>query len=566
MPVRSVPSTPPAAVDLAPRPPASSFLRRGALLFALVVQLTWMLNVFPHWKEPNSASRVYLTQSIVERQTFAIDECLLEYGDTLDKASYGGHFYTDKAPGTSFWFVPVAWVMHRGGVTNPSVVFYVLRLLCISLPVVGFWWFTLPWFADWAGDETRGISVVAAGALGTNYLIFATQLFAHVPAGCWLFLAFLCLRRVWAVPGGAPTIGPALLAGALAGFAFLNDFIVMPAVAVLGLASAIPLIRSRFRTAWREPWGFALGLAPLLAVWMAYNWVCFDHPLRTGFYYHATATYGEAYRAGFLGIQWPKPGSLTGMLFSPARGMVFVSPFLVLAPVGWWRMARTSAAPEARADAAWSALVVLSLVLFTMTTIDWRGGWSMGTRYLVPAVPFLLIGVAGSLRGLSAQSPVAIAFAGLAAVGVLSCAVASMTVPLFPQAFDNPLYTLAWPLLGEGLVGPNLAGALAGIAVPIVALAVTLALVLAGDRRENRALRVRAALTSLGLAAVVILFQSRLRPGRVDPITQAVARCEVLMRLGQFDRAAREGLSLADGPNRLSPAPNRNSTVNRGKR
>ena len=39
----------------------------------------------------------------------------------------------------------------------------------------------------------------------------------------------------------------------------------------------------------------------------------------------------------------------------------------------------------------------MQLCVFAMTTVDWRGGWSVSVRYLVPAIPFLLEGVAAAI-------------------------------------------------------------------------------------------------------------------------------------------------------------------------
>lgn len=135
--------------------PARKQWLRLSLMTALVCQLGWMLNVYPHWRETNSTSRVYLSVAMVEYGTFQIDKCLSTYGNTLDKALYKGHFYSDKAPGTSFLFVPLTWAVaatspaDRANPDGPALIdmrilFLTLRILCVSLPTIGFWWLTLP--------------------------------------------------------------------------------------------------------------------------------------------------------------------------------------------------------------------------------------------------------------------------------------------------------------------------------------------------------------------------------------------------------------------------------------
>ncbi|MBL9123120.1 MAG: hypothetical protein JNG90_05770, partial [Planctomycetaceae bacterium] len=319
--------------------------------------------------------------------------------------------------------------------------------------------------------------------------------------------------------------------------------VVMLAVAMLGAATLFP------RLHWRQAFGFALGLAPSLAIWMLYNWICFDHPLTTGFVHHALPLYGEAYQSGFLGIQPLDPLAVPGMLFSPARGMCFLSPFLVLAPVGWWRQFRGG---EFRWDAIHAALLAGSLFLFAMTTIDWRGGWGTGTRYLVPMVPFLLVGVAGALRGVRAGEPVSILFGGLAAVGVILVAAASITVPLFPQEFDNPWVSLVGRLLGQGYLAPHLgtgaAGAWGGLVPYFLGALVTLVLVTTSGPARNLGVTAAAATLSLSLALIIIGWQATIPepPGR--QLVRDITRAECLMRLGFFEQAAREMLALQETP------------------
>lgn len=436
--------------------------------------------------------------------------------------------------------------------------FYCLRLFCVSIPTIGFWWYTLPWFREWSGREDRALAIVASGGLGTNFLIFSTQLFAHVPAAWCLFLAFLAARRLWTAPAGGGAFGPALLAGGLAGLAFLNDYVVMLAVAALGTATlAAP------RLTWRQPLGFGLGLAPAIALWMAYNWACFGHPLQTGFIYHSADFYGQAYRSGFLGIQPIDPSAPIGMLLSPARGMLFLSPFLVMAPVGWWRQIRSGVN---RADAVLSAMVFGCLFLFAMTTVDWRGGWGIGTRYLTPAVPFLLVGVAGAVRGAAVTEARSIVFAGLAAVGVLLCALAAATVSIIPQDGVNPLYSLDWPLARDGYFAPHLATGMAApwvsMAPYVAAVGVGLFLIFGAGPARTAAHRIAAVAASAVVAAAVIVGQYHIPEEPAEQLAGKFLWIDSLVSLGYYDDAAQEMLDLlaartgqTDGQRRVGDVP-----------
>ncbi|MGC9042083.1 MAG: hypothetical protein ACP5MJ_21535, partial [Roseiflexus sp.] len=58
----------------------------------------------PRWADWNQNSRLNLTLAIVDDGSFQIDRFVANTGDY---AKYNGHYYSDKAPGTSFLAVPV---------------------------------------------------------------------------------------------------------------------------------------------------------------------------------------------------------------------------------------------------------------------------------------------------------------------------------------------------------------------------------------------------------------------------------------------------------------------------
>jgi len=527
------------------------------LLASLLVGLVWFVNAYPHARETNSASRVYLALAIVDDHGFRIDRSLARYGDILDKARRGEHYYSDKPPGTAFLLAPLAWLLRRGGASELASLTFGLRLLGLSLPAVAFWWLVLPWFDAWSGRRARAIAVVAAGALGTNFAIYSTHLYGHVPAGVLLFLAFLAARS------GDPSQGPRFalrrgaLAGALAGLAFLNDFVVLFAVGVLAAyALRVP------EPSPRRGLGFALGLAPCLLAWMGYDWVCFGSPLETGFQHlvgPADEVYGPAYRGGFFGIQPPDPTAPFGMLFSPARGMLFLSPVLALAPIGFWRQIRRR---EHRRDALLALAVALALFAFAATTVDWRGGWGIGTRYLVPAVPFLLVGVAGALRDRRAADPDTIVFGGLALVGILLCGLAAATSPLFPQEFRNPLYSLSWPLARHGLlathVGTRWWAPWLGWAPYAAALLTTSALVLTSGAGGGLRRRLACSAGSVAIAAAMLAWQALLPAEHPDEaLAREVATAEALLRMDHLDAGVERLLRLPESAPRGSTAGER---------
>ncbi len=409
----------------------------GLLLLLLGTHL-YFANEFRAFPNTNVRSRVYLTLSIVDDHSLSIDGCVKRYGPTQDMASHGGRLYTDKAPGYSVLLVPIAWALRNTIICEDNIrgMCIALRVLGLSLPAVVFWFSQRRYFAKLAGDETRGIAIVLAGALGTNFFIYSTQLFSHAAAAMLLFLAYR-------TAAGALTTVRAFGAALLLGLCFTVDYVTAPAVAIF---VAWMLIRARIRIAPIS--AVLIGLVSVALPWMAYNGACFGSPLSVGFHHHADPIYGEAYRRGLAGIQPPDLKALLGATILPPHGLAFMSPFLLLAPLSWWRMWNDRAT---RGAGAVCALVCIGTWLFVMTLVDWRGGWSVSVRYLVPVIPFALVGVATAISRDEARTARFVFVAG-AVLGIVQTALAAATFPDFPGSFRDPFYDLCIPLLQRGCV------------------------------------------------------------------------------------------------------------------
>ena len=104
------------------------------------------------------------------------------------------------------------------------------------------------------------------------------------------------------------------------------------------------------------------------------------------------------YTEGFYGMSLPKPAALWLMLVSPAKGLLTLSPFLVLL----LRLG-TPTSPERRARAGIAGATIVAYLLFIASIPSYHGGFSFGARLLIPVLPFVLILLAESLETLPAR-------------------------------------------------------------------------------------------------------------------------------------------------------------------
>lgn len=506
----------------------------------LILTHCYFTNRYPGFLNPNTASRVYLTLAIVDHGTLSIDQCLTDYGSTQDKALFEGHYFTDKAPGASLLLVPAAWLLRHTVMGDAGIQTMVvgLRLLGLTLPALLFWFLTRRTWFKAAGSEKRGLALILAGALGTNFFVYSTHLFGHVQAGILLFWAYLAIERLRRGSGRSA----AFLAGLLLGLAFVTDYVVVIAVAVVGVYGLVSMRADRSRAGL-----IVAGAALPLALLFWYNDHCFGGPLRLGFHYSVDPVWRRGYESGLAGIQAPDLGSLWGMWFSAHRGMAYLSPFLILAPVGyamlWWN--NGGAPPRQRrgerADAVVAALTAAGLALFASTTLDWQGGWGVGVRYLVPAVPFLLLGVGYSLRDGRRGRLVTILFGGLTIPAFVLVGSAAATFPYFPENFANPLHQYAMPFALHSLLAESVlsaAGFDAGLwpyALLTGGASLTFLYLLVPQERRSW---LRHLVAPLVVAAVCLLLQAVASPPLSE--TDRTMRARVLHFLGYDDEARAE--------------------------
>jgi hypothetical protein len=320
-------------------------------------------------------SRLGLAQSIVLDGSLRIDQYASQTGD---KALYGGHVYSDKAPGISFLAVPTVGAMRlagaRDGLWRSDALLWIARLL-----TGGIAYLVAIVLLRLGAEQLRpraGDRVAVAFGLGTLALPLAATTVGHVAAGA---LAFGALRLVSARSRLSNKV--LLGAGACAGAAVLFEYQAALAGAVV-LAYALARTRSA-----RAVLLFAAGALPAAVALGAYDWAAFGSPFHLSYRY-VTKQFIEEQRSGFFGIHAPRLHGVQELLVG-RHGVLFEQPILILAAAGLVLLWRRGVRAEALACGA----VTLLFVLLSVGYFDPYGGDSPGPRFLVPALPFLALGL-----------------------------------------------------------------------------------------------------------------------------------------------------------------------------
>jgi hypothetical protein len=131
-------------------------------------------------------------------------------------------------------------------------------------------------------------------------------------------------------------------------------------------------------------------------------------------------------KQGFFGITWPNPNVAVELLFGLYRGLLPLSPVLVLVPVGLYVMRREQ---RTRVAAGAIVFVICSFLWINASYYYWDGGWSTGPRHLVPMLPLCCVALAFAWPRAFWARRVTLVLLAASLVLSLICAEAGMFAP-----------------------------------------------------------------------------------------------------------------------------------------
>jgi len=240
-----------------------------------------------------------------------------------------------------------------------------------------------------------GDAALVAFALGTLAEPLAPTTYGHDAAAVLAFGAFLL---AWE--------RKAFLAGLAAGAGVAVEY----PTAIVGVVLALYLLRRGLPSLLL----FALGSAPALVLLGVYDRVAFGSPFHLPYRYVANR-YASDQSAGFFGIGTPRAHSVEQVLVGRA-GLLVISPVVVGAAAGLVLLGRRFG-PEALVCAAVSVAFLFVEFGYFLP----YGGISPGPRFLVPALPFLALGLAAAFPRLPVPTWI------LTAVSVIAMTAVTLT-------------------------------------------------------------------------------------------------------------------------------------------
>lgn len=222
-------------------------------------------------------------------------------------------------------------------------------------------------------DRYVSVAVVGLLILGTMMLPYAQTTFGELVATIgllltiWASLHLFTGGGVWAALGAG--FGLALACGVNPVY-----FALAAVVALLILLWQQPT--KSWRPVSRQLLIYALPVVIMAATLFLYNYLRFGSILETGYHF----------RTGGEGFNTPLWWGALGLTISPARGLLWYSPPVILAIFSWPSFHRR----QRRLSWLLMVIVLFHIVAFGMWW-SWWGGYGWGPRFLLPIVPLLLV-------------------------------------------------------------------------------------------------------------------------------------------------------------------------------
>jgi len=420
--------------------------RQVAFFALLTACYIYWFQIYPQFVPPNELSRLLLTSAVIEDGRLEIDRAIVRYSDTEDKASFNGHFFSDKAIGISLLSVPPFLLLHLierlfAIHFSASIAIFFLRVFVVTIPALLFVPVIARFWNRMRPDDSFIPYLLFLLLFGTIAFPYSLQLINHYLLGILLFLPVYLLSGSRNGNRELPTRS-LWLSGAATGLALTMEF---PAVLPVALVCLYVcwIVRS-----WKRIATFAIPVAAFLLLILAYNYAVFGNPFDVT-YRHATERHIEHHAHGLVGVNLPKPEALWGLLFSRHHGLFFISPFLLFCIPGLILMIRSK---EWKAE-GWLFTGISLSVLFVYTGFFyWIGGWAVGPRYLAPLMPFLMTAAFFFFTDPRFRSNTLLRIAAIASgvVSVLFVVAGTITFPYPPDVFPDPTFFAFFPMMLNG--------------------------------------------------------------------------------------------------------------------
>ncbi len=489
------------------------FIRLLPFWVLLAAYLTLPIGLAKNWNDTNVLSRLYLASALCDRGTPDITSETYSMMPIDDSVIIDGKFYSNKAPGSSYWLwavcKPIQFLLRSQRSPTPAEMAFGGRILALLIPFLFFLNALGRYLERRTGDPAAAWFAVGALAIGTNAGLYAMGYYGHV-------LAAILIG--WAWIRGSSASESRFAEGMLIAASVAVEYNAAPVAAVIALRSVLAPGRG---PRWMALFTFAAGAMVPAAMLGAYHFSITGNPIIPPFHFDRVWRHHFPQESARLfGMALPSFKDFVNQWFTPSRGILFHSPWLAVSmAVAAWAAWRRPAS-EVRKDAVWCFSAIGIYTVMMCGYIGWKIGFSTGMRLFIVILPFGAILTAHAFA--VSNMVLRYVWLSLATLSVAAFAILGTTFPAYDAPRDNFEYNMAvintFPFWAEGrsqLLWPHLLGMGFGmgrgilLALPAAAwFALAWALLTgpnAGPRECVRRIPVWVSLTALAAVSAVLL-------------------------------------------------------------
>jgi hypothetical protein len=394
--------------------------------------------------------------------TFHIDRFIVnpEKGyNTGDWSFYKGHYYSNKAPGTTFIGIPVyasifgieklfglSYNHPYIEILNAYLINFFLSVVIVSVAILYFYKLLLLRGAS----LQKSLCLAMILAFSTCVFPFSTELWGHTIAMSFIIFALYNIEQ--------ESTSNYLLAGLFCGVATLTDYLALFPTITIGLY----LVYTRYRCLnnrniklenrihraekdisnkkelvynCKKVFYFIIGgIGPML-IMLGYHYICFGNILNTSTTFTNPIFLEDNKLLGIFGAF--SSTIFLRLLFSLERGLLIAMPVLVFAIPGFLYLLKKDI--KSRDFAIFSFITIVVMLIVNSSFNGWHGGNAACARYQIVTLPFWIL-LIGGIPYQKVWKIVMLMFACLSAFNML--ALVSVCVQL--GADWNPIYKTAY--------------------------------------------------------------------------------------------------------------------------
>jgi len=417
------------------------------LLVFLVPFLIFLACLNGIWAADHPTSFIDLDHAIWADHAFSVGKVGEFTPNSVDLFQYKGAYYSASAPGTAilaYPFVALGFYLEGGFTLFGKVLLLSEAFVALVNALAVYVLYRIA--KDFFCSERAAVFIAFAYAFSTIGWPFATYLFQSDVSALFVLLAvYFALNAVQSAEGSSQRpLRNFLLCGLAVGTALTVDYvdgILVPVFLGYLIIASSGSISTRIKGA--APFLLTSLIGVLLLAFYNYSSFGTFYTSSEQLYQHSPGLFGDF--SFFL------PSGLFLNLFTPLRGLFLYSPIMAAGLFGIYKQFKSSSFNR---NSLFVLLVFLAVVIPYSMFFRPEAGNSFGPRYLIPAMPLLLLPIGSVIDDSTGKRTGAILWLLylLYSVGVSINGLAALTTAIPPtmQWFSSPLISDVFPALARG--------------------------------------------------------------------------------------------------------------------